>query len=272
MNRLGDFHVHSDISPDSDESMENAARMALARGLAEIAFTDHYDEDYPYEGFDPPDFARYFANLEQVRSAFPALAIRSATELGMMREANGKIRRRLSPWQFDFVLFSKHVVRGKDPWYEDYYAGRTLREGERDYLEEMIADIRAWDDFDVVGHIGYVDKYLGRYVNPPAETRPFEYRDFPDELDTLLRELIGRGKGIEVNTSSFTDQGQFMPGRSVLRRYRELGGEILTLGSDAHAAGRIGEHFSEALQLLADCGFRWVCTFRERKPRFAPLA
>lgn len=271
MRELGDFHVHSDISPDSTESMENAARTALARGLTEIAFTDHYDEDYPYEGFDRPDFQRYFENLSWVRAAFPELVIRSGTELGMMREANDAIRDWMAPWDFDFVLFSKHVVRRKDPWYEDYYAGRTLREGEQDYLEEMIADIRAYDDFDVVGHIGYVDKYLDRYTNPPEGSVRFEYQDFPDQIDTLLKELIGRGKGIEVNTSSYADQGEFMPRRSVLKRYRELGGEIITLGSDAHEAARVGSHFPEALGLLAELGFRWVCTFAGRTPHFEPI-
>lgn len=272
MQELGDFHVHSDISPDSDETMENAARAAAACGMTEIAFTDHYDEDYPYAGFAPPDFSRYFHNLERVRQAFPGLAVRAAVELGMMREANEKIGRTLAPWSFDFVLYSKHVVKGKDPWYEHYYEGRSLREGERAYLEEMIEDIRSYNDFDVVGHIGYVDKYLDRYQNPPAERRPFEYEDFPDEIDALLTEIIDRGKGIEINTSSFTSQGEFMPRRSLLRRYHELGGEILTLGSDAHQAGRVGEHFALARQTLADLGFRWVCTFAGRRPQFHSIA
>lgn len=266
---LADYHVHSDISPDSSETMENAARAARSRGLTEIAFTDHYDAAYPgEESFGTPDLGHYFENLARVREAFPDLVIRSGIELGMVREANDEIRRTLEPWSFDFVMYSKHVVRGKDPWYEDYFAGRTLREGERDYLEDMLADLRSWDDFDIVGHIGYVDKNLLGYSRPLPDAKPFEYADFPDELDALLREIVSRGKGIEVNTSAYADWRDGMPRRSVLRRYAELGGEIVTLGSDAHQAEKVGRFFPEALSLLQDCGLRWVCTFNERKPQF----
>lgn len=267
---IADYHVHSDISPDSQESMTAIAEAALAQGLTEIAVTDHYDEDYPDSAFSRPDLPRYFAELERVRAACPQLTVRSGTELGMVREAADKIRDFLAGWSFDFVLFSKHVVRGKDPWNEDYYDGRTLREGEREYLLEMLQDIQAWQDYDVVGHIGYADKYLQRYKSPPAG-RPFEYGDFPDELDALLGEIIGAGKGIELNTSTFPSWGEGMPRRSVLKRYRELGGEIITLGSDAHQAVRVGADFPAAQELLADCGFRWICTFQERQPQFHRL-
>ena len=268
MKNLGDYPVHSNISPDSNESMENAVRAAQACGLTEICFTDHYDAGSPYGAFGDPDLEQYFQTLERVRAAFPALTIRSGIELGMMREENEAIRKKLEPWQFDFILFSEHFVRGIDPWYEEYFNGRTLREGERDYLQEMLLDLRSWDDFDVVGHIGYVDKNLLGYAHPLTEPDPFNYEDFPDEIDALLREIISRGKGIEINTSTFTSWREGMPRRSVLRRYAELGGEIVTLGSDAHRADDVGRFFPEALEMLADCGLRWVCTYSERKPQF----
>lgn len=271
MGTLGDYHVHSYISPDSDEKMANAARAAVRQGLGEIAFTDHYDEDYPYEGFPPPDFDMYFKNLAEVRKEFPELKIRAGVELGMQRESNEKIRQQLAPWQFDFVLFSKHVVKNRDPWYEEFYADRTLREGERLYLQEMLEDIRAWDDFDVAAHIGYADKYLQKYANVPAPGRPMEYEDFPEETDALFRALISRGKGIELNTSTFAQWGEGMPRNSFLRRYAQLGGEIITLGSDAHSAGRVGEGFRYALDILRDAGLRWVCTFENREPVFHAL-
>ena len=271
MKRLADYHVHSEFSADSSEPMENAADAALRCGLTEIAFTDHYDEAYPCEPFPKPDYSRYFAALESVQGAFPELTVRSGVELGMMRSELDAIRETLSPWDFDFVLFSKHVINGRDPWYPDYFADRTLREAEREYLSEMIQDIRAFDDFDVVGHIGYVDKYLDRMSDLPAYSRPFEYQDFPDELDELMREIISRGKGIEVNTSCFGSWNDGMPRMSVFRRYIELGGEIVTLGSDAHEAGDVGRYFKEALPFLEAAGCRWICTFAERQPQFHRL-
>lgn len=271
MKKLGDYHVHSGISPDSEESMENAAAAALACGLGEIVFTDHYDEDYPYDGFPPPDWPAYFQCLSAVREKFPELKIRAGVELGMHRASNGKIRRTLAPWQFDFILFSKHVAGGRDPWFEDFYADRPQRDAERVYLEEMLEDIRAWDDFDVVGHIGYADKYLTRYSSLPSPGTPFEYADFPEEIDAIFRELISRGKGIELNTSTFPEWGQGMPRISLLKRYAELGGEILTFGSDAHSAGRVGEGFGLAAQMAREAGLRWVCIYEERKPQFHSL-
>ena len=135
----------------------------------------------------------------------------------------------------------------------------------------MLADIRAWEDFDVVGHIGYADKYLSQYASTPSPGLPMEYEDFPDEMDALFEELISRGKGIELNTSTFSAWGEGMPRNSLLKRYAQLGGEIVTLGSDAHSAPRVGEGFRQALELLKGAGLKWICTFEERKPVFHAL-
>ena len=101
----------------------------------------------------------------------------------------------------------------------------------------MLFDLEHYEDFDVAGHIGYLDKYLPN-IDSLKEKTPFEYRDFPDLLDAILKSVILRGKGIEVNTSNYSVYEWPTPIKSVLKRFYELGGEVVTVGSDAHVADK----------------------------------
>lgn len=271
MDYYADYHVHTDISFDSDASMEQQAEAARERGVHELAFTDHYDPDYPYEGFEDPDLPLYFANLENVRAAFPDITFRAAMEVGPRPGTHDTARAKIASYPFDFILLSKHVVNGKDPWYPDFYEGLTQREGEELYLQEILDDVRTFGDFDVVGHIGYADRYLDRSATLTEILPRFTWEDFPDLIDAILRTVIENGKGIEINTSDCRVHGYPAPHPSIIRRYAQFGGEILTIGSDAHGPDRVAERFREAHELAAACGLRYVCTFEHRRPVFRRL-
>jgi histidinol-phosphatase (PHP family) len=171
---------------------------------------------------------------------------------------------------FDFVIASQHLAGGRDPWYGDYFDGITLREGQRIYLEEMLHCIERFDDFNVVGHIGYIDKYLDKYEFDD-EPKPFTYADFPDIIDGILKSVIDRGKGIEVNTSNYYIYDWPTPHPSIIRRYAELGGKIVTTGSDSHFVEVVGNKIREARELIKECGLKYVCTFTKMQPEFHKL-
>lgn len=269
-----DYHIHSARSFDGKERMEAYARAALAKGLGEICFTEHLEIDYPYEGLVGEtvvyDYAAYRAEIEQVRADVPELDVKMGMEAGLIGGSLHKFSDAARGGEYDFVIASQHVVEGRDPFYGSYFDGWTLRYGQRAYLEELHRNIVAFDGFDVVGHLGYVDKYLTLYPEI-GEALPFDFEDFPELIDAILRSVITRGKGIEVNTSSFGALGWPLPRPGVIRRFVELGGEVLTMGSDAHAAADVGQSFNEVRELLLECGVKYVCTFTKRKAEFHSL-
>ena len=267
-----DYHVHSTVSFDAYSTMEECARRAVTLGMTEICFTDHHELGYPYKDVKPEfDYDLYFRELDRARAAAPGLVIRAGIEVALIPEMLGEIERDISGREFDFVLASQHVVRGKDPWYGDYFDDKTLRDGQRLYLEEILTDISGFTDFNTIAHIGYVDKYLDKYPRLDEHPRPFQYKDFPELIDDILKVVINRGQGIEVNTSNYYIYGYPTPHPSIIRRFVELGGEVVSIGSDAHSADVIGHEFESAYGLLRECGAKYVCTFEKRKPNFIKI-
>ena len=155
---------------------------------------------------------------------------------------------------------------GTDPYYPEFWNGRDQKAAIRRYLDVTLENIRAFDDFDVYGHLDYIVRYI------PQGERRFSYPEYRELTDAILQLLIGKGKGIEINTGGYkAGLPDPNPCADMLRRYRELGGEIITMGSDAHTPDYVGCRFSDAKEVLRDCGFRYYTVFRERKPEFIPL-
>ncbi|MDL2236212.1 histidinol-phosphatase HisJ family protein [Christensenellaceae bacterium OttesenSCG-928-K19] len=268
-----DYHAHSTISFDGRSTMKEMAQAARQKGIAEICFTEHYDLSFPHED-DPQDcdFDLYKDTLKQTRASMPEYPIKFGVELGLTPEDLPALRDIVHNHPFDFVIASHHMLDGKDPYYEGFFDGRTVREGQRGYLQEIYDTLKEFDDYDVVGHIGYPDKYLKKNGIDPAVNPPFEYRDFPSLIDDILRLVIRQGKGIEANTSTYALYGRPMPHPTIIRRYAELGGRIITTGSDSHHADQVGRSFNDAYPLLLQCGLEYVCTFENREPAFHKIA
>ncbi|MGN0143025.1 MAG: histidinol-phosphatase HisJ family protein [Roseburia sp.] len=290
---LWDTHMHSQYSGDSNVPQESMIHASMERGLAGICFTDHLHINYPGEPelflLDLPNYhASVTALKEQYQSRFP---IHFGVELGLQPQLAGLHADILAQYPFDFVIGSSHVVHGQDPYYPPYWENRTEEEGIQEYLLSILENIRAFDGFDVYGHLDYVVRYLpsrrmsareasgtATALNTPASASVIPVRDLmsdpdcSDLIDTILRLLIEKGKGIEVNTGGFKYKlGHPNPTESVLARYHELGGEIITLGADAHAPEHVGYDFEKLPQLLKAAGFSYYTVFQERKPKFLPL-
>jgi histidinol-phosphatase (PHP family) len=168
-------------------------------------------------------------------------------------------------YPFDFILGSVHYVDGHDPYEAVYWEGRNVEASFRRYLEGVLESVQVHSGFDVLGHLTYVCKSAH---NPAHSGVPFDdYRDLTDEIMKLL---VTKGIGMEINTSGVDKAGVFLPAREHLQRFKELGGEIVTVGSDAHDGSRVGQYVPEALELLRDI-FGHVCTFESRKPVFHKL-
>ena len=265
---LWDVHMHSQFSGDSDAPQEDMVLTARDAGLGGICFTDHLDIDYPDDAaaflLDLPNYtASILALQKKYHGKFP---VHLGIELGLQPHLARVHADILSQYPFDFVIGSSHVVHGFDPYYPAYYEGRREEDCYREYFESILENIYAFDGFDVYGHIDYVVRY------GPTKNINYDWKDYQDVIDAILKLLIEKGKGIEINTGGFKyGLGHPNPTEEIIKRYRELGGEIITIGADAHAPQHIGYDFQKVPAILKEAGFDYFTVFKQRKPEFLKL-
>lgn len=267
---LWDCHMHSSFSADSQAPMESMILEAKARGLSGICFTEHLDPDYP----PVPDSLDFSLDLPAYRTSFTKLKekyagqleVRFGIEFGLQPHLEQEFQTLLSQEPFDFVIGSSHVVHGYDPYYPEFFQGRKESACYMEYFESILENLAVINGMDVYGHIDYIVRY------GPSQNREYSYGRYQDILDEILRTILDKGMGIEINTGGYRyGLGEPNPCGRILRRYRELGGEIITVGADAHAPEQIAFSFDKAAALLSDCGFRYYTVFHNRKPEFIKL-
>lgn len=268
-NLLVDSHVHSNYSDDSTLRLEEAVKQALTVGLNGLAFTDHYDLDFPdsqylFE-FDPAERAVHLRALAERYGN--QIQILDGIEMGLQSHVTEKAADIIKSHPFDFVICSVHTVDGiplHDP--DAFYEDKTKEQAYRRYLEEIYQIIRSFDEYDVIGHLGYIRRY------GPYDSKSMPIKTYDDIVDSIFTLLIQRGKGIEVNLSGYAYKlGTAFPDVDMIKRYKELGGEIVTLGSDAHEAAYVGKSFKQGIAILERAGFNHVNYFKNRKPVFVPF-
>lgn len=264
-----DCHLHSSFSGDSDTPMEEMIRGGIAAGLTHMCFTEHNDFDFPPgPGGDETQFLlnpdSYLYDFLRLREKYEGrIKLLFGAEIGLQPHLHRENDSFSKSRDFDFLIGSSHVCNRKDPYYPAFYEGRSEQEAYREYFTSIIENIRKFTGFDVYGHLDYVVRY------GPNRDRDYSYEKYRELFDEALILLIENGKGLEVNTGGVRKGlRELHPCTAVLRRYRELGGEIVTIGSDAHEPSRIREHFDRAAQVLKDCGFRYYAVFEKRKPEF----
>ncbi|MDW8394926.1 MAG: histidinol-phosphatase HisJ family protein [Anaerolineae bacterium] len=269
---LVDYHCHTCFSQDSKASMAEQCQAALQRRLHQIAFTEHED----YNPDDPTSFyfrhEAYLREVERCRQAFgTSLVIRAGIEISEPHRHAARAGRVLAEYPWDFVLGSLHWVTPEVDSYRPQFF-TTWCDGDwrlafRRYFTEMIALARD-GDFDVLAHLDYPARYGKRYFGDE-----YDIGEFEDLVREALSILIARGKGIEINTSPWRKGAAHPnPPQVVLSWYREMGGTVLTIGSDAHAPQEVGADMSRALALARAAGFTHITLFEQRKPTFVPIA
>ena len=279
---LFDNHNHSEFSFDGKRtSVEKSTLAAADAGLGGVAFTDHCDFFVPamkaeYEQLVPETFDvnAQQAEIDRVQALIDGriggerkFRILKGIEIGMHEDCHGEIRRTLGENNFDQVIASVHYLDGIDPFYGGYYEGKDWKEAYGHYLETIWKEMTWLKDFDIMGHFDYVVRYA------PYSSTSLLYRDFSDILDEMFRYLIQEGKALEINTKSYQEyNGRLVTiDTEVLKRYRELGGEIVSFGSDSHDSHRIGHAIMEHALLLKSLGFRWSAHYESRRLVQLPL-
>ena len=267
---LADYHTHSDSSPDGKETIARLAEAAIAKGLQEICITDHVDT-VCWGSYAPRwdyDWEKSLGELEEARRLYGnRLTIRLGAELGEANLAFDRAEHLLSHApKLDFVIGSVHMAGKKFGNFDLYYVEKNSETYYHalidSYLEDVLSLAR-WGKFSVLGHLTLPLRYINENL---GERMTFD--SHMGQVEEIFRTMIPKGLGIECNTNRGNTP---LPDGGILRLYRELGGEVITLGSDAHSCDMVGCAIRERQQLLRDCGFRYFCTFEEGKPLFQPL-
>ncbi len=263
-----DCHVHSNFSMDSKTFPEELVRRSIEIGLDGLAITDHLDCDYPGYSFYV-DLEEYDKALNNLRERYSnKLKVLKGIEVGIQPDVIDDTKAILRGHKFDYIIGSVHIVDGKDPYIDGYYDGKSAYETYQSYLEEIYFMLTHYDDFDVLGHIDYIVRYA--YY----DVRTLRYANHMDIIDSILSHLVKNNKGIELNTRSYIPKPgrtDCVPDIAIFKRFKELGGEMVCLGSDSHQVEFIGYRFDEYADLLSKAGFKYLTHFENRIPHFIPI-
>jgi len=290
--------MHTNASVDSPAKMEDMVKQAINLGLTEVCITNHadfhsfrdiqkWDLTNTYNGSTPlidyinalpdgetcevaiKDFAGYIDTYQRLSQTYAEkISVLMGCELGLYAYSPDAVTAYANKYPFDFIIASQHTLGRRDIGINraTFFENITKREAYTTHLSEMIQNVRDFDCFDVLGHVDYIIRYW------PDDDRDIHIHDFDDLLTTLFKTLAEKGKGIEINTSGFRyGLNRAHPSVDILRKYRECGGEIITVGSDAHKPEHVGNYLSEAAQILQEAGFKAYTKFAQRKATFVDL-
>ena len=262
-----DVHMHCGFSNDSETRPEDMVESAIAKGLSVICFTDHYDKDNLDWGDEAIfDVESYFQKMIELQEEYrDQIYIRIGAEIGMQPYLAEYYQDFMAQHPFDFVIGSVHSVLEHDVAL-DFFQKHSDPEGYKIYFEEMLQDVQKIKSYDVLGHLDYIVRYSNQ------GSKGFDLNDYMDIIEEILKQVIVHGKGIEMNMSGLKyGLGAPHPQPEIIKRYRELGGEIITVGADGHIPEHIAYDYHLADDILKSCGFKYYTEFKGRKPLFVKI-
>lgn len=257
-----DVHLHSQYSMDSTTDMEDTVIQAIKKNMKSICFTDHVDFDSTIQNIDFVfRTSDYFREINRVKYKYKKdIEILAGVEIGIQPHLFERYDQFLNNNGFDFVLMSIHAVGGEDIYVDKFTANKDPIVAIRAYYSDMLTCVKGFSNFDILGHIDYIDRYFADQNDIP------ELEVYEDLIVEILETIIKKGKGIELNTSGFRKHlGYFHPKLSILELYKELGGETITIGSDSHTPETVGSDYRLAEKMLRELGFKYIHIFKERK-------
>ncbi len=279
-----DYHVHSEFSDDSSYIIEEVVRDAVDLGIEELCFTDHVDYGIKRDWKDPRgilyredapgrpgrvalanvDYPRYVEQIRHLQEKYEdQIRIKLGLEFGMQTHTISEFQELFHRYPFDFIILSVHQVEDQEFWTGEYQEGRSREESTMRYYQEILNLVEQYHDYCVLGHLDSINRY------DPEGGLPFEVT--APIIEKILRKTIADGKGIEVNTSCDRYGVGLDSFLKILEMYRDLGGRIITVGSDSHKKEHLGYGIPDALKILKGMGFNEICTYERMEPVFHAL-
>lgn len=289
---FADYHIHTYYSDDSTYPMEQVVKDAISNGITDLCFTDHVDygikEDadkltpeqrqelkVKLQNPNVPqynvDYPAYVAEYQDLKEKYAdKINLKLGMEFGLQIHTIPQYQKLFNSYSFDFIIMSCHQVENKEFWTQEFQQGRSQDEYNQRYYDEILEQVKNYHDYSVLGHLDLIARYDKAGIYPFAKIQ--------DKIAEILKIVIADGKGIELNTSSVrykihNAQGEqeLTPSREILALYKELGGRIITVGSDSHKPEHLGAYIAEQSQELLKLGFKEICTFEKMQPIFHKL-
>lgn len=261
---LADYHIHTKHSNDSTYPMEDMVKQAIKLGLDEICITEHVDYFRDHSAYIV-NYTEYIEEYNFLKEKYKnKINIKFGIEFGVQKHTIEEFERDFQKYNFDFVILSNHQIDDVEFWTQDFQRGKSQLEYNCAYYEEIYEVISKYKNYSVLGHLDMIKRYD-------------EYGILKDEVNEdiikdILKLVIKDGKGIEVNTSCFRYKlPDITPSTTILEWYHELGGKILTIGSDSHEESHLGHKIEYVKEELKKMGFKEFCTFDKMKPIFHKL-
>lgn len=257
---LADYHQHTYFSYDCSLPMENSIKQAIKIGLEDVCFTEHMDIGTTSTFLC--DCQEYFKEYTRIKKLYgDKIKIKFGMEFGMQSHTIPQFEKIFSRYDFDFILLSMHQVHNKEFWSQAFQRGKSQKQYIEEYYEELYKIVTNYNNYSVLGHMDVIRRY------DHAGVYPFE--KIKSKIAEILEVVIRNGKGIEVNTSCYRyNIGDLMPSTDIVKLYKELGGEVITIGADCHYAEHVGYKVKETQELLKEFGFKYICTFDKMQPDF----
>lgn len=262
---IADCHMHTSFSADSETDICEQAERAIELGMSHICFTDHMDMDYP-DGDFQLDSDAYVKRVLEVQEKYrDRIRICLGVEIGLQEHLKERLEAYIAAYPFDFIIGSVHLVCGEDPYWGRVFDRMGDAQAYGEYFQGMLRAVKNAPQIQTLGHLDYVVRY-GK-----GKDREYSYQRYADEIDAVLRCIIEKGIALEVNTAGLKTLSFTNPHPDIIRRYRELGGEMITVGSDGHSPEFLGYRFEQVPELLKSCGFDYYTVFQGKKPQFIKL-
>jgi len=262
-----DCHLHTTFSPDGRQTPEQLIEASVAAGLTEITITEHCEcndnaalppEETPWPDLD---VKAYTETYEKLRKTSP-IKINIGIEIGQATQGREYAEKMLSAYDWDFILGSLHNVRGEYDFYYMNYEGKDLGKLFSQYFDQLYETVDTCR-FSSLSHLYYPVRYIYR------QGQTLDLEQFDGKIKLILELLAKKGLGLEINTSSVNDCfGDLVPGYKYAKMFKQLGGEIVTVGSDSHYTEKVGTGIDTAYKMLKEAGFSAVATFEKQKPVF----
>ncbi|WML33034.1 histidinol-phosphatase HisJ family protein [Clostridium sp. OS1-26] len=268
MNYLYDYHIHTTYSTDGNNTIFEVCKSAVEKGLKEIAITDHFEPTRGNENYSEYKPYDYILEIEKAREIFKGkLKIKIGIELGQPHHYMNSSKAIVNSIPYDYVIGSAHKLSDDTDFSEFDYNNVLLENACSTYINEL-KQLVSRADFDCVGHMDLIKRY-----STDIYKRRVSLLTQQELLEEVFDTLISMGKGIEINTSGLRQAPkETMPGIDVLKFYRELGGEILTIGSDSHYAQDVAKGLDVAIENAREAGFKYLTTFSNRVPEFIKIS
>ncbi len=246
MTFIKDSHMHTSYSPDADPTVtfQDYVDEARKKGITHLVFTDHVDLDAGHPTFQIPpiDYDAYIDAFNKVKTNTKDITMTLGVEMGYQTHMKEEINAFLNRYPFEFVILSIHYVNKQDLYTHEFYDDKTIKEAHTMYFEACLDAVESVDKFNVFGHLDYFTRYITK--------KDYDIDDYQPLLDTILNTLIEKNKGIEINTSGFRYEDRIYPKFDLVKRFVELGGRIITIGSDAHTSKDLASNFNKVYDLL----------------------